>query len=277
MRPVVFLAALLVLLLPVSTVASGVRTPSTQTSNVKASPAQTNLSTAPKPSTNLGLSTTPPTGLVVIIRSVFGLAFYNSSGKITIQPASLFLNMTVKGSNSTGIIFSVNSGRISIGPSPIVSVPRVFTVISGQAFLAYYGRLTIQAQMTEAGLPPVPNNLYQLYLTGPSRLVSPTPQNNSWGLFTRLFGFLFNSQTRIGLFFVVGISLADLNEDGRVDISDLAIVAASFGADTMQASMAAPSTTNTGYSSAFYADLDGDGHVDIQDMVIVASHFGQSY
>src|SRR2546426_6131517 len=213
------------------------------------------ISTLTEPSTSRSLSTTLPTGLKIIVRSVFGLAFYNSSGKITIQPASLFLNMTAKGSNFTGIIFSIDSGRISIGPSPIVSVPRVFTVVSGQAFLAYYGRLTIQAQMTEAGLTPVPNNLYQLYLTGPSRLVSPTSQNNSWALFTRLFGFLYNT-ARIGLFFVVGISSGDLNEDGRVDISDMAMISSSFGADTIQASLSAPSASNTGYSNTYYVDVN---------------------
>ena len=75
------------------------------------------ISTLTEPSTSRSLSTTLSTGLKIIVRSVFGLAFYDSSGKITIQPASLFLNMTAKGSNFTGIIFSIDSGRISIGIS----------------------------------------------------------------------------------------------------------------------------------------------------------------
>ena len=116
--------------------------------------------------------------------------------------------------------------------------------------------------------------IYELYLTGPSRLVTA---NSSFAFFTRLFGFLYNSQTRIGLFFVVGISPGDVDEDGQVNITDLSLVASSFGTDTSQPSMTAPTTTSTGYANAFYADLDGDGHVDIRDLIIVATSFGQTY
>jgi len=225
----------------------------------------------------------PPPPLSVILRSVFGIAFYNSSGKIIIQPASLFLNMTVKGTNSTGTIFNISAGQITIGPSSTLAVQRNFTVTSGQAFQSNSGRLTITAVMAEIyscqmQQPPclVPSPIYQLFLTGPSRLVS-SPTNDSLAFFTRLFGFLYNSQTRIGLSFVVGIAPGDLDEDGRVDISDLAIVASSFGADTTRTSMTAPNTSSMGYSNAYYADVDGDGRVDIGDMAIVARSFGQTY
>ena len=216
----------------------------------------------------------PTPGLSLILRSIFGIAFYNSSGKVTIQPATLLLNMTVQGSNSTGINFSIDSGRITIGPSPIVTVQRVFVVMSGQAFLSSHGRLTIQAQMTESGLPPVPSSIYQLYLTGPSRFVFT---NSTWTLYTRLFGFLFNSQTRIGLFFVAGISPGDVDESGTVDVRDLSTAASCFGTDTVQSSTTASSTSSDGYSSAYYADMNGDGRVDIQDMSLIAASFGQTY
>ena len=182
--------------------------------------------------------------------------------------------MTVQGSNSTGINFSIDSGRITIGPSPIVTVQRVFVVMSGQAFLSSHGRLTIQAQMTESGLPPVPSSIYQLYLTGPSRFVFT---NSTWTLYTRLFGFLFNSQTRIGLFFVAGISPGDVDESGTVDVRDLSTAASCFGTDTVQSSTTASSTSSDGYSSAYYADMNGDGRVDIQDMSSIAASFGQTY
>ncbi len=231
-------------------------------------------------SKTLAVGPTPP-GSSVIVRSVFGIAFYNSSGQIVIQPASLFLNTTVKGTNSTGTLFNINAGQITIGPSSTSTVQRNFTATSGQAFESNNGRLTITAVMTEVyscqqQQPPcmVPNTIYQLYLTGPSRLVST---NSSFALFTRLFGFLYNSQTRIGLFFVVGISPGDVNEDGQANIGDLSLVGSCFGTDTTQSSTTASTTTNTGYSNAFYADLDGDGRVNIRDLTIVAISFGQTY
>ena len=216
----------------------------------------------------------PTPGLSVVLRSIFGIAFYNSSGRITIQPATLLLNMTVQGSNSTGISFSVDSGRITIGPSPVVTVQRAFLVVSGQAFLSYYGRLTIQAQMTESGLRPVPSSIYQLFLTGPTRFVFT---NSTWTFFTRLFGFLYNSQTRIGLFFVAGISPGDVDESGTVDVRDLSTAASCFGTDTAQSSATAPTASTDGYPNAYYADMNGDGRVDIQDVSSIAASFGQNY
>jgi PKD repeat protein len=222
----------------------------------------------------VGPSSGPPPALNIIVRSVFGIAFYNSSAAITIQPASLFLNMTVKGSNSTGMIFAIISGQVTIGPSPILTAQRIFDVTSGQAFLSNQGRLTIKAQAAETGLPPVPSNLYTLYLTGPSRLVSAS---NGLTLFTRLFGFLYNSQTKIGLFFVVGISPGDIDEDGKVDVSDLSIVGSYFGTENAQVAMTMPCESASGYPNNFYADLNGGGRIDINDLVIVGSSFGQTY
>ncbi len=228
----------------------------------------------------------PPPGNV-ILQSVFGIAFYNSSGKITIQPASLFLNLTFQGANSTGTKWSINAGSvqnrptIKIGPSQTLPVPRNFTATSGEAFQFNTGRLVITAVVAEVyscqqQQPPctVRNMLYQLYLTGPSRLVAA---NSSLMLFTRLFGFLYNSQTRIGLFFVAGISPGDVDESGTVDVRDLSIAASSFGADTVQSSTTAPSTSSDGYSGAYYADMNGDGRVNIQDISSIAANFGQTY
>ncbi len=227
----------------------------------------------------------PPPGLSVVVRSVFGIAFYNSSGQIVIQPASLFLNMTLKGTNSTGTIFGISSGQITIGPSPTLTVQRNFTTTSGQAFQSNIGRLTITAQMTEVyscqqQQPPclIPNVLYQLYLTGPSRLVSA---NNGFAIFTRLFGFLYNSQTRIGLFFVVGIAPGDVDEDGRVDLTDLVIVASSFGRNNVDvyasANYSTAAMSPSSVPTSYLADVNGDGIVDLADLVIVASSFGASY
>ena len=269
MRPVVLLAALVILLTPLTSVTSVTR--------------GTAASYLP---TSAAISNTPPTGQTVIVRSAFGIAFYNSTSGITIQPAFLFMNMTVTGSNSTGTSFSIDSGPspisrpvsyITIGPSPVVTVRRLFTVTSGQAFLTSYGHLTIQATMLEVvACQPgcmVPNQIFNLYLTGPARIAS-----DQWVVFTRLFGFLFSSQTsRIGLFFVVGVSPGDVNEIGTVDIRDLTTVASAFGADTVQMSTAAPSTSPSGYSTAFYADLDGDGRIDIRDLSVVGAYFGQTY
>ncbi len=62
---------------------------------------------------------------------------------------------------------------------------------------------------------------------------------------------------------VVVPSVADLNEDGTVDVFDLVIVASSFGSD--------PSSS----SEALKADINNDNIVDILDMATVAKYFGQ--
>jgi len=232
--------------------------------------------------TSKTIAVTPPTtGQNMILRSTFGIAYYNNSGQLTVQPASLFVNMTVKGSNSTGTIFNINSGQIIIGPSPTLAVERNFTATSGQAFQSSNGRLTVTAQMIEVypcqqQQPPcmVPNVIYQLYLTGPSRTVSTS---SNFAFFTRLFGFLYNSQTKIGLFFVAGIAPGDLDEDRRVNVSDLVVVAHNIGQDTLRSSMKEASVSPSGYSSEYYADVNGDGVVNIVDFVLVASSFGASY
>lgn len=227
----------------------------------------------------------PPTGQKnIILRSVFGIAFYNSSGQIKILPASLFLNMTIQGTNSTGTILNIVSGEITIGPSSIIGAQRNFTFTSGQAFQSNSGRLTITAQMIEVyscqqQQPPctTPNVQYHLYLTGPSRLVVLSSTNNEIVFFIRLFGFLYNSQSKIGLFFIVGRSLGDVNEDGIVNVSDLAMIGSSFGKDNAQTVMSQPCASVAGYPTVYYADLNGDGSVGISDLALVGSSFGQTY
>ena len=211
---------------------------------------------------------------------MFGVAFYNNTGQITIQPASLFLNMTVQSTNQTGILFSINSGRITIGPSPIVTIQRVFDVFTGVAFFSFYGHLTIQATAVEnptcSGCA-VPSQLFQLFLAGPARFQPPNALNTGFVWFARLFGFLYNSQTKIGLFFTIGSPIWDLNVDGRVDISDLSLVASNFGKNNLQTLMYEAPGSTTNYSTSYYADPDGDGVINITDLVVVASHFGTSY
>ena len=57
--------------------------------------------------------------------------------------------------------------------------------------------------------------------------------------------------------------IGDLNGDGKVDIKDIAIVAAAFGSFPGHAR----------WDPA--ADLNGDGKVDIKDIALVASNFGK--
>lgn len=55
----------------------------------------------------------------------------------------------------------------------------------------------------------------------------------------------------------------DLNEDGKVDVKDIVIVAAAFG-------------TYPGHPSwNERADVNQDGQVDIRDIALVAAHFGE--
>jgi PKD repeat protein len=236
----------------------------------------------------VGSPSPPPPPPNLVLQSVFGIAFYNSSGKITIQPASVFLNWTFLETNSSGNKWGTNAGNImdrpmiTIGPSSSLPVQRNFTATSGEAFRFNTGRLVITAVVVEVyscqlrqPACTVPNTIYQVYLTGPSRVVSSA--NNNLVAFTRLFGFLYNSQTRIGLFFVAGVSPGDVDESGTVDVRDLSTAASCFGTDTVQSSTTAPSTSSDGYSSAYYADMNGDGRVDIQDVSSIAVSFGQTY
>lgn len=55
----------------------------------------------------------------------------------------------------------------------------------------------------------------------------------------------------------------DLNEDGRVDMADIAIVARAFG------------TREGDPRWDPRADITGDGYVNMRDVAIVASHFGE--
>jgi hypothetical protein len=237
-------------------------------------------STIPKASDAPTLATiTPPIGLIVILRSLFGVAFYNNTGLITVQPASLFLNMTVQSVNQTGILFSITSGRVTIGPSPIVSIQRVFDILTGSAFFSYYdSRLTIQATSVENSCLgcAVPGQ-FQLFLVGPARFQPPNATNLGFSWYARLFGFLYNSQTKIGLLFVIGCPIWDLNADGRIDIIDLSTVGANFGKDNIKSVMSESPDSTTGYSAAYYADLNGDGVVNIVDFSLVGSHFGTIY
>ena len=220
-------------------------------------------------------------GQNIILRSLFGIAYYNTTnGQITIQPATLFLNMTVIGTNSTGREFNINSGKITIGPSPTLAPVRNFTSTSGQAFQSNTGRLTVTAQMIEViscqqYQPPctVPNAIYKLFLTGPSRFVC---LNFNCEFFTRLFGFLYNSQTKIGLFFIVGQAPGDVDEDGRVNISDLTVVGSNFGRNNLQTVMSQP-CDSPNYPASYYVITDETGIVSIVTLTIVASNFGTAY
>lgn len=62
--------------------------------------------------------------------------------------------------------------------------------------------------------------------------------------------------------FVKAYSVADVNQDGKVDIKDLAALAVHFGTYA----------GGPGYDSTF--DLNSDGKIDIQDLAIVAMNFG---
>ncbi len=262
------LATLLVLLLPVSTTASMLQAPSNPTRSIVAS--------LPKASTVPSSSTVSiiPTGQTIALRSFFGVAFYNNSGIFVIVPASLVLNMTVRFSNVTGIGFSVDSGRVTLGLPTLCPAfwcgQRIFDVTSGQAFLttngpAYYGRLTIEAKAVEQGTQAG----FYLVLAGPARLVSPIVSATYTGffLFARLFGSLYNSTTKIGLLFLVGSGVApgDANMDGQVNIFDLVSIGGAFGSS---------------YGDSRYnpnADLNMDGRVDLLDLTLVGGSFGSTY
>src|SRR5215472_4937925 len=105
MKPSVVLATLLVVLISPSAIVG----------------AQTSTSIArPQPMTapvtgGSGIVVTPPTGQHVVIKSILGAAYFNFSGSITVWPATLFLNMTVRSTNSTGIIFSIDYGNATEG------------------------------------------------------------------------------------------------------------------------------------------------------------------
>jgi len=216
------------------------------------------------------IATAPPTGIVVTIRSVFGRGFLNNSGSFATFPATLFLNMTVQSSNATTVVFSVDSGNVTEGiqglacPSPTCDY-RVWKVISGTAVLSY-GRLSISA--TTVMETPIPNSLWKLVLAGPARAEqSSTTSSTSYELYTLLYGHISDGTTSIGLLYLVGIGvkLGDIDMDGKIDIVDLATVAASFGS-----CMGQPN-----YNP--YADVDMDGTVNIQDLATVAFNFGQTY
>ena len=269
MRPIILLAVLLVLLLPVSITASTVQTPTAQTS--QAVPSLPEVSSVVSGNAETGVISS---GQTIVLRSFFGIAIYNVNGKFVIVPAWLVLNMTVRFTNSTGIGFSVDSGRVTVGyptlcPSQYCG-QRIFDVTGGQAFLttngpAYYGLLTIQAKAVEE----VTNAGFYLFLKGPARLVSPIVSQTNAGffLYARLYGALYNSTEKIGLLFLVGsgVCWGDANMDGSVSIVDMVSIGGSFV---------------SGYGDANYnpyADLNMDGKVDLMDLVITGGSFGSTY
>lgn len=208
----------------------------------------------------------PAPGQRVVIQSSFGVAFFNNTGKIAVYPASLALNTTVAFVNATGVEMSINQGigqtslLLVYGPNPTPGYSyTIYRISSGEAFLAFRGTLTVNAPAVETST----GNLFQLFLTGPARYV-----NNSivgFRIFSRLFGRLENSKSKVGLLFIVGIAPGDVNMDGHVDVSDLASLGSSFGSSVGQPN----------YNP--YADLNGDGMVDIGDLAVIGQNFGSTY
>ena len=89
----------------------------------------------------------------------------------------------------------------------------------------------------------------------------------SYELFALLFGRIYNSTTNIGLIYLVGIGakLGDVDMDGRIDVIDLANVAASYGTRYGQPNFNP------------YADVTMQGTVSVVDLATVAINFGQTY
>ena len=259
MKPLVFATLFLIVISPVTL--AGVQQPSSQ------------AATAQLPSSSstggTGVVASPPTGIHIIVKSIHGAGYFNFSGSIAVFPATLFLNMTDKSSNSTGILFSVDSGNATEGIRGLACISpvcdyRVWKIYFGTAFLSYAGKLTIDAGavLTTTG------TLWHLSLAGPSRLVqSSGTEQISYELFALLYGHISDSSTSIGLLYLVGVGakLGDIDMDGRIDIVDAATVASSYDTSYGQAN----------YNP--YADVTMHGTVDILDAAQLAINYDQTY